>query len=50
VVMEGLNRTHTTTFVFSSHNPQVMERAHRVIRLRDGQTATDEPREGNLRA
>ena len=46
-VMERLNRTHATTFVFSSHDPQVMERAHRVIRLRDGQTATDERRDNS---
>lgn len=49
-VMERLNRSHTTTFVFSSHDPQVMQRAHRVIHLRDGQTATDEPGAGNLSA
>jgi putative ABC transport system ATP-binding protein len=36
-VMEQLNRAHNTTFVFSTHDPQVMERAHRLIRLRDGQ-------------
>jgi len=49
-VMERLNRAHTTTFVFSSHDPQVMERAHRMIRLRDGQIASDESREGDVRA
>lgn len=40
-VMEQLNRVHNTTFVFSTHDPQVMERAHRLIRLRDGQIASD---------
>jgi putative ABC transport system ATP-binding protein len=35
--MEQLNRTHGTTFVFSTHDPQVMERARRLIRLRDGE-------------
>src|SRR5262249_21407212 len=34
--MEQLNRSHSTTFVFSTHDPQVMERARRLIRLRDG--------------
>ncbi|HKA53298.1 MAG TPA: ABC transporter ATP-binding protein [Candidatus Binatia bacterium] len=34
--MEQLNRSHGTTFVFSTHDPQVMERARRLIRLRDG--------------
>ena len=43
-VMEHLNRTTGTTFIFSTHDPQVMERAHRMILLRDGQTASDETR------
>lgn len=40
-VMEQLNRTTGTTFIFSTHDSQVMERAHRLIRLRDGQIASD---------
>jgi putative ABC transport system ATP-binding protein len=44
-VMEQLNRTRGTTFLFSTHDPQVMERAHRMIRLRDGQVASDEARD-----
>jgi putative ABC transport system ATP-binding protein len=40
-VMEQLNRAHGTTFVYSTHDPQVMERARRLIRLHDGQIATD---------
>jgi putative ABC transport system ATP-binding protein len=44
-VMEQLNRSMGTTFIFSTHDPQVMERAHRLIRLRDGQIANDEIRE-----
>jgi putative ABC transport system ATP-binding protein len=43
-VMEHLNRATSTTFIFSTHDPQVMERAHRLIRLRDGQIASDEAR------
>jgi len=43
-VMEHLNRATGTTFIFSTHDPQVMERAHRLIRLRDGQIASDEKR------
>ncbi len=35
-LMQGINRSRGTTFVFSSHDPHVMERAGRVIRLRDG--------------
>jgi putative ABC transport system ATP-binding protein len=45
-VMEQLNRATGTTFIFSTHDPQVMERAHRLIRLRDGQVASDETRDG----
>ena len=41
-VMERLNRATGTTFIFSTHDPQVMERARRLIRLRDGQIASDE--------
>jgi putative ABC transport system ATP-binding protein len=40
-VMEQLNRVHNTTFVYSTHDPQVMERARRLIRLHDGQIASD---------
>jgi putative ABC transport system ATP-binding protein len=40
-VMEQLNRVHGTTFVYSTHDPQVMERARRLIRLHDGQIASD---------
>src|ERR1700688_2137962 len=43
-VMQHLNRTTGTTFIFSTHDPQVMERAHRMIRLRDGQIVSDETR------
>ena len=35
-VMEKLNREEGTTFVFSTHDPRVMERAGRLIRLVDG--------------
>jgi putative ABC transport system ATP-binding protein len=43
-VMEQLNRAHGTTFVYATHDPQVMERAHRLIHLRDGQIVSDEVR------
>jgi putative ABC transport system ATP-binding protein len=44
-VMERLNRTTGTTFIFSTHDPQVMERARRLIHLRDGQIVGDEARD-----
>jgi putative ABC transport system ATP-binding protein len=47
-VMEQLNRAHNTTFVFSTHDPQVMERARRWIRLRDGQIASDAAHASNI--
>jgi putative ABC transport system ATP-binding protein len=41
-IMEELNREHAVTFLFSTHDPQVMERARRVVRLVDGQIASDD--------
>ena len=35
-LMEHINRSRGTTFIFSSHDPHVMERAGRVIHLHDG--------------
>jgi putative ABC transport system ATP-binding protein len=49
-VMEQLNRTTGTTFLFSTHDPQVMERAHRLIRLRDGQVVSDDTRHNQVAA
>jgi putative ABC transport system ATP-binding protein len=42
-MMERLNRDKGITFVFSTHDPQVMDRARRLIRLRDGAVIADEP-------
>ena len=41
-LMKELNRKHRTTFVFSTHDPLVMEFAERIIMLRDGQVVSDE--------
>jgi putative ABC transport system ATP-binding protein len=41
-LMEELNRNRDVTFVFSTHDPKVMERAKRIVRLVDGRIATDE--------
>ncbi|MBW7997060.1 MAG: ABC transporter ATP-binding protein [Candidatus Glassbacteria bacterium] len=35
-MMEALNRERGVTFLFSTHDPRVVERARRVVRLRDG--------------
>ena len=43
-MMRRLNEERTATFVFSTHDPMVVERATRVIRLRDGRIEADERR------
>jgi putative ABC transport system ATP-binding protein len=35
-LMEELNRTRHVTFLFSTHDPRVMRRARRVVRIADG--------------
>jgi len=40
-IMEKLNREEGITFVFSTHDQRVIERARRVITLVDGQVASD---------
>ena len=43
-MMRRLNEEREATFVFSTHDPMVVERARRVIRLRDGRIEADERR------
>ena len=43
-VMEKLNHERGVTFLFSSHDPRVMQRAHRLVRLVDGAIESDEVR------
>jgi putative ABC transport system ATP-binding protein len=40
-LMAALNRERGTTFLFSTHDPQVMDVARRLIRLRDGRVIED---------
>lgn len=40
-LMEEMNRERNITFVFSSHDPQVIERARRLLWLHDGVIAED---------
>lgn len=35
-LMHELNRTEHTTFIFSTHDHRVMERAERIVRIQDG--------------
>ena len=41
-MMSELNAQTNMTFVFSTHDPMVMERATRLITLKDGQVESDE--------
>jgi len=43
-LMRDLNRRHGTTFLFSTHDPQVMEFARRLVKLQDGRIVADEVR------
>jgi len=43
-MMRRLNDEHGVTFVFSTHDPMVMERARRVIHLKDGRIEREERR------
>lgn len=40
-LMLRLNTQYRTTFIFSSHDPLVISRARRIIRLRDGRLEND---------
>jgi len=44
-LMERLNRERGTTFLFSSHDPKVIDHGRRVIRLQDGRILADEVQE-----
>jgi putative ABC transport system ATP-binding protein len=41
-LMVALNKSEGTTFIFSTHDPMVMDYARRLIRIRDGQVESDE--------
>lgn len=43
-LMREINRSMDTTFIFSSHDPKIIERAERVIELVDGKIVRDEKR------
>lgn len=40
-IMQQLNKKEGTTFIFSTHDPRVIERARRVIVFEDGKVAED---------
>jgi len=41
-LMAALNKSEGTTFIFSTHDPMVMDYARRLIRIRDGRVESDE--------
>jgi len=41
-IMVKLNRDHGVTFIFSTHDPRVMEHARRIVSLVDGVVQSDE--------
>jgi putative ABC transport system ATP-binding protein len=43
-IMEKLNRERGVTFIFSTHDPRVMERARRLVRIVDGAVDGEELR------
>jgi len=43
-LMERMNRERNITFIFSSHDPQVIERGRRLLILRDGMVEREETR------
>lgn len=43
-IMRDLNKNMGMTFVFSTHDTMIMERARRLVLLRDGEIVTDERR------
>ncbi len=44
-LMEKLNVERGITFLFSTHDPRVMERAHRIVTMRDGKLEKDDVKE-----
>lgn len=40
-IMAHMNRVHKTTFVFSTHDPKVMDKARRILILEDGKIKSE---------
>jgi putative ABC transport system ATP-binding protein len=43
-LMRDMNSRYNTTFIFSTHDPMVMDYARRLLQLHDGQISSDERR------
>ena len=48
-LMEHLNEENGMTFIFSTHDPRVIQRAHRVVTLEDGKISIRCTRRGSAR-
>jgi putative ABC transport system ATP-binding protein len=48
-LMEELNAQHKTSFIFSTHDSMVMDYAHRLVQLHDGEIVSDERKNGSGR-
>jgi putative ABC transport system ATP-binding protein len=46
-LMLALNKAEGTTFIFSTHDQMVMDYAHRLVHIRDGQIESDETKGGS---
>ena len=44
--MVKMNKELGTTFIFSTHDPRVMEYAARLVEIRDGLISSDRRRDG----
>jgi len=44
-LMKNLNKKHNTTFIFSTHDPMVMDYADRLVLLHDGKIQSDKLKE-----
>jgi len=44
-IMVKMNKELGTTFIFSTHDPMVMEYSHRYINLKDGMISADKRKE-----
>ncbi|MEI8026403.1 MAG: ABC transporter ATP-binding protein [Pseudomonadota bacterium] len=40
-LMVNLNKNHQVTFIFATHDPRVMDRARRTLRIKDGKMETN---------
>ena len=42
ILQDEINEENNTTLIFSTHDPDIMKKAHRVIRIHDGKIDREE--------